>query len=395
MLLLYCEEYEVFFMALGKTWKKMIKVGISICAACICLCASGCNYILEGLSPKPPVVVTLSENEMTLYVGDSYRLQGEASDGDTLSWTTDREGVVRVEKGKITAISAGTAKITAHCSHAQAQCAVTVLPADPNRPPAQLERELVWHDEFDGDALDLTKWGYQIGTHDVYHGIESYTQYWGNNEQQYYTEDAADVADGMLSITATKEAMGDRSYTSARILTRDLATFTYGYFEARIKVPAITGMWPAFWMLPQPTDTTSTNNVYGGWAKSGEIDIMEIRGRNAYESTSALHFGGNWPNNTHKGSSYKLDTSIEEWHVYAVEWTAEALTWYVDGNAYFTLKANEWWTSSSTERGAPFDKPFFLLLNLAVGGNFDGNRLPPEDFTSASMYVDYVRVYEY
>lgn len=379
------------------TWLMKIrrmKASVCVCVAFFCLSASSCQFLMNGSQPPDPVTVTISEPSLTLYVGDFYQLQGEASDGDPLIWSANND-VVYIEDGKLEALKEGTAKVTAHCAHAQASCEITVLPVDPNKPEETPDRTLVWHDEFDGDKLDLTKWGYQHGVQDDYGGNVTGPKYWGNNEQQYYTEDAVSVSDGMLTITATKQAMGDRSYTSGRILTRDLASFTYGYIEARIQTPAITGMWPAFWMLPQPLQVGSSHNVYGGWAKSGEIDIMEIRGRNVNVSTCALHFGGSSPNNTHKGSSCQLNGRIDEFHVYAIEWTAESITWFVDGESFFTMTADEWWTESSSEKSAPFDQPFFILLNLAVGGNFDGNRLPPDSFTSASMYVDYVRVYQY
>ncbi len=375
--------------------RKSFKAIICACIAFFCLSSSSCQLFVNGMQSSKPdeVTVTISESSLTLCVGDRYRLQGEASDGDSLTWISSND-VVRIENGELEALKEGTVKVTAYCAHAQASCEITVGPADPNKPIETPERVLVWHDEFDGNELDLTKWGYQYGVQDNYGGKVTGPIYWGNNEQQYYTEDAVSVSNGMLCITAKKQAMGDRSYTSGRILTRDLASFTYGYIEARIQTPAITGMWPAFWMLPQPLQVGSSNNVYGGWAKSGEIDIMEIRGRNTGVTTCALHYGGG-SNNTYKGSSCQLDGTIDEFHVYAIDWTEDRITWLVDGKAFFTMSADEWWTESSSEKSAPFDQPFFILLNLAVGGTFDGNRNPPDSFTSASMYVDYVRVYQY
>lgn len=372
--------------------RKIVKASVCACLAFFCLSLSSCQFIGNSTSSEK-VTVSISDLYLTLCVGDSYRLKGEASDGDELSWIANND-VVRIKDGVLSALKTGTAKVTAYCAHAQASCEITVGPADPNKPVESPERVLVWHDEFDGDELDLTKWGYQHGVQDDYGGNVTGPIYWGNNEQQYYTEDAVKVSDGLLSITATKRSMGDRNYTSGRILTRDLASFTYGYIEARIKTPAITGMWPAFWMLPQPVQVGSSHNVYGGWASSGEIDIMEIRGRNTGVTTCALHYGGG-SNNTYKGSSCQLDGTIDEFHVYAIEWTEESITWLVDGKSFFTMKADEWWTTASNEKSAPFDQPFYILLNLAVGGTFDGNRLPPDSFTSASMYVDYVRVFQY
>jgi beta-glucanase (GH16 family) len=252
---------------------------------------------------------------------------------------------------------------------------------------------LVWSDEFDGTELDRSKWGFQIGVRDEYHGKLGNTWYWGNNELQYYTEDSVSVADGVLTITASRRDYEGMEYTSARILTRDLASFTYGYFEARIKLPTVQGMWPAFWMMPQPSGTTSTKNEYGGWSASGEIDIMEARGRIANEVGNALHYGGN--PHVYSADGQRLDTPISEWHTYGLEWTPDCITWYVDGEVAFKVTSNQWWTSASNDETAPFDKPFYLILNLAVGGNYDGGIKPPEDFESAEMIVDYVRVYKH
>lgn len=286
--------------------------------------------------------------------------------------------------------------------------AVSVLcsactPQPPERNPDDLlpvpvapieDVELVWQDEFDGNSLNSENWEYQLGIRDVYHGIESNTLYWGNNELQYYTKEAVSVHDGMLEIAADRQDYEGMEFTSGRILTRDLQTFTYGYFEAKMKTPAIEGMWPAFWMLPQPTDTTSTRNEYGGWASNGEIDIMEAKGRLKNVIDNTLHYGGGWPNNRHSGISYTMETDTENWHVYAIDWQENGMTWYIDGKVSHSMKSSDWYTVSSDKSGAPFDVPFYLLFDLAVGGNYDGGRRPAADFTTASMYVDYVRVYQ-
>lgn len=279
--------------------------------------------------------------------------------------------------------------------------ACTELPIEPTPPdllPTPVapvyDVELVWHDEFDGDCLDRSKWDYQLGIYDVYHGIESNTLYWGNDELQYYTQDAVSVHDGMLEIAAERRSYGDMEFTSGRILTRDLASFTFGYFESRMRTPALEGMWPAFWMLPQPTSTDSTQNEYGYWASNGEIDIMEAKGRLENIIDNTLHYGGGWPNNRYSGKSYTMETSTEEWHVYALDWRSDKMTWYIDGNATFSLRSSDWYTLASDREGAPFDVPFYILFDLAVGGKYDGGRRPSDAFTTASMYVDYVRVYQ-
>ncbi len=256
---------------------------------------------------------------------------------------------------------------------------------------------LAWSDEFDGNSLDLSKWGYQIGIRDSYSASQG-PKYWGNNEQQYYTEEAVSVSDGVLRITAIREEMPEgRNYSSARIVTRDKFSFTYGYTEARMQLPAEEGMWPAFWALPQPQTPDSTANDYGGWAASGEIDIMEAKGRLPDRVGTTLHYG-------RRGQSTydTLDTVLEEditaWHTYGFEWRAEYIAFYIDGQEVHRVTSEKWWTEAASKEenaAAPFDKPFYLLLNLAVGGNFDGGREPREDFFSADMVVDYVRVYRF
>lgn len=281
----------------------------------------------------------------------------------------------------------------------QADCVVTVTEG----PYSKRGFTLVWHDEFNGDKLNPANWGYQLGTQDKY-GNSTGPANWGNNELQYYREDNVRVDDGSLVITASREAekIGGKSYTSGRITTRDKFSFTFGYVEARIKAPAVDGMWPAFWMLPQPSTPDNSHNEYGGWASNGELDIMEIKGRLRNKVDTTLHFGGGWGSNVHKGATTTLASDVDDWHTYAVEWTADYIAWIIDGSEALRLTSSQWWTDavpSKDNPSAPFDKPFFILLNLAVGGNYDptgtANLKENDSFTSESMYVDYVRVYEH
>lgn len=257
---------------------------------------------------------------------------------------------------------------------------------------------LVWSDEFDGNSLDESKWGYQLGTRSV-DGTKLGPESWGNGEKQCYTKDALSVSDGTLKITARKlkEPLEKRHYTSARIRTKNKFSRTYGYFEAKMKTPAIQGMWPAFWMVPQPTHPDGSGNEYGGWASSGEIDIMEACGRLGNVVNTTLHYGGTWPRNKHKTHTTTLSSSTEEWHIYGLEWRKDFFSWYIDGQKVFTMTSDKWYSESATDgnSSAPFDKDFYIILNLAVGGKFDRGVLPPEDFVSATMEVDYVRVYAF
>nr|WP_283094452.1 carbohydrate binding domain-containing protein [Paenibacillus sp. ATY16] len=261
---------------------------------------------------------------------------------------------------------------------------------------AQQMWSLVWSDEFNGDAVtpdtngvDLTKWGYQEGNGSEY-GVAD----WGNNEQQYYRKQniAVDPATGNLVITAKKETFNGKPYTSGRLWTSNTFTKAYGKFEARMKLPEGTGIWPAFWMMPADSE-------YGGWAASGELDIMEARGRLPHEVGGTIHYGKNAPNNKATGAAYTFPEgeSISGYHTYSVEWEPGEIRWYVDGNLYQTV--NNWnsWGADQPDKyayPAPFDKPFYIILNLAVGGQFDGNRLPADSDLPAKMEVDYVRAYE-
>lgn len=361
----------------------------------------------EKPEPQPPVVkptVSISKTSITIEVGEKSTLTASASDGAEITWIAGNSSIVTVVGGVVTGVAEGKSQVIASTKSAWAACNVTVVAKppviDPNPGDVTVPTgySLVWSDEFNGAALDRTKWNYQTGTQDNYYGNYG-PQYWGNNELQYYT-DGGNVAvkDGSLEITARRERMGDRDFTSARIVTRDLASWTFGYVEARMKLPKGNGMWPAFWMLPQPPDHSSSTNEYGGWAANGEIDIMEAKGRLMNKVDTTIHFGGSWPENTYSTNETTLSSDIDEWHTYAIEWTADYLRWVVDGETAFYLDNNQWYTTSSSAPSAPFDKPFYILFNFAVGGSYDpagtDAMLAANTFSSATMYVDYVRVFQ-
>lgn len=308
-------------------------------------------------------------------------------------FTSSDEEVASVdENGTVCARSAGTAVITASADGESESCTVTVTAAPVGEGLGMLS--LVWNDEFFDSSPDGSKWDFQLGTSDEYHGKSSGPRYWGNNEQQYYTREAVRTEGGYLHITARREERGDRNFTSGRILTRDKFCFTYGYVEAKMSLPAEQGMWPAFWMLPQPSGDT-TDNVYGGWAANGEIDIMEAKGRLSDRVAGTLHFG-NRGSSTYLTRETPVFPDIGYEHVYGLEWRKEYIAWRVDGEEFFRVGSDDWWTASAKKEenaAAPFDQPFYLLFNLAVGGNFDGGILPAPSFTSAEMKIDYVRVY--
>lgn len=240
--------------------------------------------------------------------------------------------------------------------------------------------QLVWSDEFDGEELDETKWTFQTGTGANY-GLVS----WGNNELQFYTdrEENLFVSEGHLHIVAREEQHVNRNYTSARIRTINKGDWIYGKFEVRAKLPEGQGLWPAIWMMP-------TDNVYGVWPQSGEIDIMELLGHEPNKSYGSVHYGPTWPNNRFRTGSLTLSEGSfsEDFHVFSIQWAPEVIRFYIDGQLFFIVTPNH-----LAPHTWPFDQKFHFLLNVAVGGIWPGN---PDDTTEfpQEMIVDYVRVYQ-
>lgn len=236
------------------------------------------------------------------------------------------------------------------------------------------KHNLVLEDHFDGDKLNADLWSYNIGT-----GVNG----WGNNELQYYTDRAENikVEDGMLKITALKETYEGSAYTSAKIVSKAKFEQQYGRFEARIKLPWGQGLWPAFWLLGSNIDEVS-------WPNCGEIDIMEYRGQEPTFVHGSVHgpgySGANAVSKSYELSNDRFDT---DFHVFGIEWDKDYINFYVDDALYKQITPDELtgdWV---------FDQAFYMLINLAVGGNFIG---PPNENTvfPQTMYVDYVRVYE-
>ena len=241
--------------------------------------------------------------------------------------------------------------------------------------------QLVWSDEFDYTGLpDASKWSYDVGGHG-----------WGNKELQYYTDrrlENARVEDGKLIIEARRDSWQGNEYTSARLVSKNKGDWTYGRFEVKAKLPSGRGTWPAIWMLP-------TGWEYGGWPNSGEIDIMEHVGFDpdvvhVSVHTKAYHHSIN----THKSARTKVKTARSEFNVYAVEWTPEEIRGFVNERHYFTFKNERLTNKSADFKQWPFDKPFHLLLNIAVGGMWGGVRGVDETIWPRRMEVEYVRVYQ-
>lgn len=236
---------------------------------------------------------------------------------------------------------------------------------------------VVWEDEFTGSTLDLNKWSYQVGD-----GCAEGICGWGNNELQSYQEANVTVSNGQLHITAKKERVRGASYTSGRIRTINKGDFTYGRMEARIKLPGGAGLWPAFWMLP-------TDEVYGGWPQSGEIDIMEFVASDVKRVLGTIHYGDPYPNNQHQGGTITLSQEgfPDAFHDFAIEWENGTIRWFMDGILYLTKTE-----SDVAPYNWPFDQRFHFLLNVAVGGNLGG---PVDDSIFPKvMDVEYVKVYD-
>ena len=241
---------------------------------------------------------------------------------------------------------------------------------------------LVWNDEFDGDKLSEEDWNY-----------EAHEPGWVNHELQEYipSEDYAFVKDGNLVIKPVKiEESGLIAYRSGRVNTQNKHDYKYGRFEAKIKVPRGKGFLPAFWMMPKD------ESYYGQWPKCGEIDIMEVLGDSTKVNYGTLHYG-----EPHKQSQGMYDLASgdfsEEYHAFAIEWEPGEIRWYCDGNEYH--KTSDWFTAVDGEDEkpypAPFDQPFHVILNVAVGGDWPGD---PDSSTvfdeHAFMYVDYIRIFQ-
>lgn len=247
----------------------------------------------------------------------------------------------------------------------------TVVPPDPSW-------YLTWHDEFDEEGpVDESRWDFDIGT-----GQGG----WGNNELQFYTDRPENIRiddEGRLAITARRESFGARDYTSARIKTQNRFAQRYGRMEARVQLPQGQGVWPAFWMLGDDLPEV-------GWPEAGEIDIMEYRGQQPTVVHGSLH-GPGYSGGNAITRLYRLpdgENFVEGFHVFAVEWDPSRIAFSVDGTTYQVVTAND----VLAQGRWVFDHPFFLVLNVAVGGSFVG---PPDETTPLpqSMLVDYVRVF--
>ncbi|MDA8598818.1 family 16 glycosylhydrolase [Porticoccaceae bacterium] len=259
---------------------------------------------------------------------------------------------------------------------------VTNDPSD-DEPVNAIEWSLVWSDEFDEDTVNPAKWGYMLGDGTLY----GETRGWGNNEKQFYTEDAVNSGitldsegNSVLYIDATATPNGPTDYASAKLTTEDLFEFRFGRVEARIKLPETQGIWPAFWML-------GANKPEIGWPGSGEIDIMESLGNAPQTVYGTLHYVNEDNELRSSGDSKSLVQGkySDDYHIYAIEWTPEKITWFIDNEQYHQV--------TIAEDMKEFLREHYFILNLAVGGYWPGY---PDESTvlPQRLAVDYVRVYE-
>ena len=240
--------------------------------------------------------------------------------------------------------------------------------------------DIVWQDEFDGASLDINKWSHEVGGHGF-----------GNNELQYYTDDSSNsfVDNGLLHIRAKYEPAGIgspnnlRNFSSARLRTVGKGDWQYGRIDVRAKIALGQGIWPAIWMLP-------SDWIYGGWPKSGEIDIMEHVGHDEGRIHGSVHTDSyNHIIGTQRTNSKLIKDVKTLFHIYSIEWSEQKIDFFIDDTLHYTFQ-NDF---SNDFRTWPFNERFHLLLNVAVGGNWPG---PPNNTTvfPQDMEVDYVRVYE-
>jgi beta-glucanase (GH16 family) len=237
------------------------------------------------------------------------------------------------------------------------------------------EFELIYEDNF--DTFNEEVWNYETGGNGF-----------GNNELQYYTEgENLTVEDGILTITARLEDYQGRNYTSSKITTKGNIDVKYAKIEVMAKLPAGRGTWPAIWMMP-------TKNSYGGWPKSGEIDIMEHVGFNPEKVVGTIHTDAyNHMKNTQKGKTISAPGALDEFHLYSIEWLPNSITWYLDGKKYFTYRPTNILDCPNYTQW-PFDHEFYLIINQAIGGDWGGAQGVDDAIFPTTFEIDYVKIYQ-
>lgn len=300
----------------------------------------------------------------------------ERSGGDPSSSSSSRHSGLDLESSS--SVDGGSMPAMTSSSFTSSSSAVILSSdsRDSKNSASSSSSPYLWSDEFDGETIDTSKWGFEIGT-----GASG----WGNNEWEYYTDrkENAYIKDGVLHIRAQKEDYTGSKYTSARMITKDKFSFTYGTVEARIALPTGKGIWPAFWMLGQNIDKVS-------WPACGEIDIIEaINDENIVYGTHHWQYNGNhasYGNNTkdYYGTSKELD--ITQFHTYKMVWNEKLIAMYVDDFKYQEIDIEK-----AKDGLEAFHKPQFFILNIAVAGSWPGFEVDDTQFPN-EMLVDYIRV---
>lgn len=257
---------------------------------------------------------------------------------------------------------------------------ILILSFSCNTPPTKQEvakneriveqPKLLFQEEFSGTTLNNSVWNYDLGN-----GCPNLCG-WGNNERQLYTEENVTIKDGQLCIKATKN---DSTYKSGKIHTKDKFEFMYGVVEVRAKLPKGHGLWPAIWMLGNDIDTNT-------WPACGEIDIMEYVGKEPHVIFTSLHTPSSF-GNTVNSKKTKVTNVEDDFHVYTMKWTKDAITFHIDKEEVYTYNPKE-----KNEKTWPYDKPFYLITNMAIGGNFGGPEVDDSIFPKEFL-LDYIRVY--
>lgn len=339
----------------------------------------------------PVTKVKLDAAQLKGEIGTSVTLKASVSPAKAtvqkVAFTSSDTAVAKVSsKGKVSFLKTGTAVITAAAqdgSGKKAVCEVTVVEKD--APASMLDYSgytLKWEDQFNGDSLNRDDWN-----------VELHEPGWVNSELQAYVDSRENIyiEDGSLVLKPVKTvgADGNVSYTSGRVNTQNKHNFKYGLFEARVKVPKGQGFLPAFWMMP------ADENLYGQWPRCGEIDIMEVMGQKTDTSYGTIHYGN--PHSESQGTCTLDQGSFsEEYHLFSAEWEPGRINWYVDGKLIHT--ENDWYSATEGQGEvtypAPFDQPYYMILNLAVGGSWVGNPDETTDIENAAYRIDYVKAYQ-
>lgn len=360
--------------------------------------------------------ITLNQKSVKAYIGDEINLKATISPKKPsvkkLKYNSSNTAVAKVSsKGVITCLAEGKTKITVTAtdgSGKKAVCNVTVQKKETGEPTTEKKQdtattetkkpdketteekkdlsysgyELKWMDDFEGTSLNMDNWN-----------VETHEPGWVNSELQEYVNSDKNiyVQDGNLIIKPIKtvDEEGNVSYTSGRVNTQNKQDFTYGLFEVRAKVPEGQGYLPAFWMMP------TNENLYGQWPRCGEIDIMEVMGQENNKAYGTIHYGN--PHSESQGT-YVLSQGnyTDSYHIFSCEWEPGKIKWYVDGVLYH--EESDWYSTTigqgTVSYPAPFDQPFYMILNLAVGGSWVGNPNEATDFENAAFVIDYVRAYQ-